>query len=249
MSRNLAIVPAYNEEATVEAVVRRINAEAPDFDVLVVDDGSTDHTTAKARSAGAAVARLPFNVGIGGTVQTGYRYALAGGYDYAVQVDGDGQHDPAEIKKLVARIHADPPVEMVYGTRFAENTGFQSTSMRRFGIKVFALMLSLVTKQRVTDPTSGFRLCDRRAIALFAENYPIDYPEVEAILLMHRHQLRSAEVPVQMHARGGGSSSITVLKSGYYMMKVLLAVFVGLFRAPIKLETGEEAPLKAQTGI
>jgi glycosyltransferase involved in cell wall biosynthesis len=249
MSRNLAIVPAYNEEATVEAVVRRIHESAPSFDVLVVDDGSTDHTTAYARRAGAAVARLPFNVGIGGTVQTGYRYALAGGYDYAVQVDGDGQHDPAEIKKLLDRIHADPPVEMVYGTRFADNTGFQSTSMRRFGIKLFALTLSLVTKQRVTDPTSGFRLCDRRAIALFAENYPIDYPEVEAILLMHRNQLRSAEVPVEMHERGGGSSSITLLKSGYYMVKVLLAVLVGLFRAPIKFEVGEEAPIKAQAGI
>jgi glycosyltransferase involved in cell wall biosynthesis len=215
----------------------------------VVDDGSTDRTIERAREAGAAVARLPFNVGIGGTVQTGYRYALAGGYDYAVQVDGDGQHDPAEIKKLVERIHAEPAAEMVYGTRFADNTGFQSTSMRRFGIKLFALTLSLVTKQKVTDPTSGFRLCDRRAIALFAENYPIDYPEVEAILLMHRNQLRSAEVPVQMHERGGGTSSITVLKSGYYMIKVLLAVFIGLFRAPIKLEPGEEAPLKAQAGI
>lgn len=249
MARNLAIVPAYNEEATVEAVVRGILAEAPDFDVLVVDDGSTDHTIERARAAGAAVARLPFNLGIGGTVQTGYRYALARGYDYAVQVDGDGQHDPAEINKLVERIHGEPKVEMVYGTRFAENAGFQSTSMRRFGIKLFALTLSLVTRQKVTDPTSGFRLCDRRAIALFAENYPIDYPEVEAILLMHRHQLRSAEVPVQMHARGGGSSSITVLKSGYYMMKVLLAVFVGLFRAPVNFEPGAEAPLKATAGL
>ncbi|MBJ7353323.1 MAG: glycosyltransferase family 2 protein [Thermoleophilaceae bacterium] len=236
MARNLAIVPSYNEEATVAAVVERIRAEAPDFDVLVVDDGSTDETTLRAREAGADVARLPFNLGIGGTVQTGYRYALAGGYEYAVQVDGDGQHDPAEIKKLVARIHADPPVEMVYGTRFAEGTGFQSTSARRFGIRLFALVLSAVTGSKVTDPTSGFRLCDRRAIALFADNYPIDYPEVEAILLMHRNQLKSAEVPVVMHERGGGSSSITVLRSGYYMMKVLLAVFVGLFRKPIEVE-------------
>jgi glycosyltransferase involved in cell wall biosynthesis len=249
MARNLAIVPAYNEEATVEAVVRGILAEAPDFDVLVVDDGSTDHTIERARAAGAAVARLPFNLGIGGTVQTGYRYALAGGYEYAIQVDGDGQHDPVEIKKLVERIHGEPKVEMVYGTRFAENVGFQSTGLRRMGIKLFALTLSLVTKQKVTDPTSGFRLCDRRAIALFAENYPIDYPEVEAILLMHRNQLRSAEVPVQMHARGGGSSSITMLKSGYYMMKVLLAVFVGLFRAPVNFEPGAEAQVKAATGI
>jgi glycosyltransferase involved in cell wall biosynthesis len=237
----LAIVPAYNEQATVGEVVRRITAHAPNFDVLVVDDGSTDLTSSHARAAGASVARLPFNVGIGGTVQTGYRYALANDYEYAVQVDGDGQHDPAEIATLLDRIYADPPVEMVYGTRFADNVGFQSTSLRRLGIRLFAFTLSLVTRQRITDPTSGFRLCDRRAIALFAETYPIDYPEVEAILLMHRHRLKTAEVPVQMHARSGGRSSITLMRSGYYMIKVMLSVFVGLFRAPVKLETGATA--------
>jgi glycosyltransferase involved in cell wall biosynthesis len=249
MPRNLAIVPAYNEEATVADVVARIHSEAPGFDVLVVDDGSTDATSVRAREAGAAVARLPFNLGIGGAVQTGYRYALAGEYEYAVQIDGDGQHDPAEIAKLLERIHAEPAAEMVYGTRFAENAGFQSTSLRRFGIKLFALTLSLITRQKITDPTSGFRLCDRRAIALFAENYPIDYPEVEAILLMHRHRLRSAEVPVEMKERGGGSSSITLLRSGYYMLKVLLAVFVGVLRKPVSFEPGDEAPLKAQAGL
>jgi glycosyltransferase involved in cell wall biosynthesis len=214
MTRSLAIVPAFNEQATVGSVVRDLIAHAPGFDVLVVDDGSTDDTTVEARAAGAAVARLPYNLGIGGAVQTGYRYAMANGYDYAVQIDGDGQHDPEQLQRLVDRIHADPPVEMVYGTRFAANDGFQSTSIRRLGIKLFAFTLSLVTRQRVTDPTSGFRLCDRRAIALFAENYPIDYPEVEAILLMHRHELKSAEVSVEMLERGGGTSSITVLRSG-----------------------------------
>lgn len=248
-ARSLAIVPAYNEEATVAAVVRDINGHAPGFDVLVVDDGSTDRTTSIARDAGAAVAKLPFNLGIGGAVQTGYRYALANDYDYAIQVDGDGQHDPAEIDKLMQRMTSEPPVGMVYGTRFAEGQGFQSTSLRRFGIKMFALTLSLVTRQKVTDPTSGFRLCDRRAIALFADNYPLDYPEVEAILLMHHHALKSAEVPVQMHARGGGRSSITLLRSGYYMTKVLLAVFVGLFRRRDRVVPGEDAPVRASTGI
>lgn len=245
----LAIVPAYNEEATVATVVRQIGAEASGFDVLVIDDGSTDRTTKRAREAGAVVARLPFNLGIGGAVQTGYRYALANDYDYAIQIDADGQHDPAEASKLVERINQQPAVEMVYGTRFAERSGFQSTTLRRFGIRMFAGLLSIVTRQKVTDPTSGFRLCDRRAIALFAENYPIDYPEVEAILLMHHHELKSAEVPVQMQARGGGRSSITLLRSGYYMIKVLLAVFVGLFRAKNTVVPGDDAPVRASTGI
>lgn len=250
MPRHLAIIPAYNEESTVQSVIKGIAEHAPGFDVLVIDDGSTDATTERARAAGANVARLPFNLGIGGAVQTGYRYALANGYDYAVQIDGDGQHDPAQIVKLLDRIHGEPAAEMVYGTRFADdNAGFQSTSLRRFGIKLFAWVLSVVTKQKVTDPTSGFRLCDRRAIALFAENYPIDYPEVEAILLMHRHQLRSAEVPVEMLERGGGRSSITMLRSGYYMTKVLLAVLIGLVRKPVSFEPGEQAPLSAGTGI
>ena len=250
MARHLAIVPAYNEESTVQAVVESIKQHAPQFDVLVVDDGSTDATTEKARAAGASVARLPFNLGIGGAVQTGYRYAMANNYDYAVQIDGDGQHDPAHIARLLERIHAEPPAEMVYGTRFSdENEGFQSTSLRRFGIKLFAWTLSVVTREKVTDPTSGFRLCDRRAIALFAENYPIDYPEVEAILLMHRHQLRSAEVPVEMLERGGGTSSITFLRSGYYMLKVLLAVLIGLVRQPVSFESGEDAPVRASTSI
>lgn len=247
--RMLAIVPAYNEEASVASVVRRIGEEASEFDVLVIDDGSTDQTAAEARSAGAVVARLPFNVGIGGAVQTGYRFAMAHGYDYAIQIDGDGQHDPAEAARLLSRIKQEPPVEMVYGTRFADKEGFQSTSLRRLGIKLFAFTLSLVTRQKVTDPTSGFRLCDRRAIELFADNYPIDYPEVEAILLMHRHELRSAEVPVKMQAREGGRSSITLLRSGYYMTKVLLAVFVGLFRSRNAVHPGDDAPVKSTTGI
>jgi glycosyltransferase involved in cell wall biosynthesis len=249
MSRMLAIVPAYNEEASVAAVVRRIGDTAADFDVLVVDDGSTDATTDAARGAGATVAQLPFNLGIGGAMQTGYRYAMENDYDYAIQIDADGQHDPAEAAKLLARIQSDPPVGMVYGSRFLEREGFQSTGFRRAGIALFARTLSVVTRQKVTDPTSGFRLCDRRAIALFADNYPIDYPEVEAILLMHHHELRSAEVPVEMHDRAGGQSSITLLRSGYYMVKVLLAVFIGLFRARGPITPGDEAPVRASTGI
>jgi glycosyltransferase involved in cell wall biosynthesis len=231
MTRLLAIVPAYNEEASIEAVVQKIKNSELDFDVVVIDDGSRDLTAERARFAGASVVSLPFNLGIGGAVQTGYRYALANDYDYAVQIDGDGQHDPAQAALLLERMTQDPPVGMVYGTRFSEEVGFQSTFLRRMGIRIFARTLSLVTREKVTDPTSGFRLCDRRAIALFALDYPTDYPEVEAILLMHSHELKSAEVPVVMHERNDGVSSITMLRSGYYMIKVMLAVFIGLFRA------------------
>lgn len=245
----LAIVPAYNEQATVGDVVAAIHRDAPGFDVLVVDDGSTDDTSGRAERAGAATVRLPFNLGIGGAVQTGYGFALENGYAFAVQVDADGQHDPAELGKLVERIGAEPRVDMVYGTRFHADSAYRSSAVRRAGIRVFALILSVITRQRVTDPTSGFRLSNQRAIRLFARNYPLDYPEVEAILMMHRHQLKCAEVPVKMRAREGGRSSITMLRSGYYMVKVLLAVFVGLFRAPGPIEPGDDAPVSSSHGI
>lgn len=241
----LAIVPAYNEEASVGGVVREIAQLAPGFDVVVVDDGSTDRTAQTALAAGAAVVELPFNLGIGGAVQAGYIYALQHGYRMAVQVDGDGQHDPAELAPLVARLEGEPAVDMVYGSRFLEAEGFKSSWVRRLGIKLFAGLLSLVTRQRVTDPTSGFRLGNRRAIELFARDYPHDYPEVEAILMMHAHRLRTAEVAVKMRARTGGESSINVLRSGYYMIKVLLAVLIGLARARPNVEPGDAAPVQA----
>ncbi|MBI5309974.1 MAG: glycosyltransferase family 2 protein [Actinobacteria bacterium] len=228
---NLAIVPALNEAGAIARVVERIHAATPDFDVLVVDDGSTDDTATAAEAAGAITLRHPFNLGIGGAVQSGYLYALANGYEMAVQIDGDGQHPPEELPKLVERLLADPPVDLVYGSRFLGEGDYAQSLPRRLGGLVFSTMLSLITRRRVTDPTSGFRLANRRAIALFAHDYPHDYPEVEAILMMHRHQLTTAEVPVTMHLRDTGASSITWMHSGYYMVKVMLAVFVGLFRA------------------
>lgn len=229
--KRLAIVPAYNEGAAIERVIGALHDKAPDFDVLVIDDGSTDDTAAKAEGAGAAVLIHPINLGIGGAVQSGYQYALAHDYDYAVQVDGDGQHPPEELAKLVERIESEPAVDMVTGSRFMGDGEYKQTVARRLGIVVFSAVLSLITRQKVTDPTSGFRLTNRKATSLFARDYPHDYPEVEAILMMHRHQLKTAEVPVRMDLRDGGQSSITPLHSGYYMLKVLLAVFVGLFRS------------------
>jgi glycosyltransferase involved in cell wall biosynthesis len=233
VNRNLAIVPAHNEAEAIAGTIAAIRRCASGFDVLVVDDGSADATADRARQAGAAVLRLPFNLGIGGAMQSGYIYALERGYDVAVQVDGDGQHDPAHIHELLDRLQSDPTLNMVTGSRFMDpaGDGYLSSATRRIGIRVFAWVVSRITGRRVTDPTSGFRMTDRRGIELFASDYPHDYPEVEAILLIHAHRLGSCEIPVLMRPRLTGSSSISSTQSIYYMIKVLLAVFVGLFRA------------------
>jgi glycosyltransferase involved in cell wall biosynthesis len=252
MPKHLAIVPAYNEEDSIASVVRDLNEHAPQFDVLVVDDGSTDATSTTAAAAGARVLKLPFNLGIGGTVQAGYQYALEHDYDIAVQVDGDGQHDARELTKLTGYLREHPSVDMVTGSRFLETCAdgsFQSTASRRAGIRIFAGILSRVTGSRVTDPTSGFRMTNRRGIELFARDYPHDYPEVEAVLMVHAHRLRSAEVPVRMRARAAGVSSINASRSAYYMVKVLLAIFVGLFRARPTIESGDRPAVSAEPSL
>ena len=246
----LAVVPAYNEAGSVATVVRAIRDRANEFDVLVVDDGSTDDTARRAREAGASVLRLPFNLGIGGAVQTGFVYALERGYEFMAQVDGDGQHEPAELRHLIEAMRADSGVDMVCGSRFLDrNSGYSAPIGRRTGIHWFAFALGKIIGQRVTDPTSGFRLYNRRAIALFARDYPHDYPEVEAVLMLHSHRLRMAEVPVRMYMRGSGQSSITKGRSIYYMIKVSLALFVGLLRRDSFVEPGDPAPVSASRGV
>jgi glycosyltransferase involved in cell wall biosynthesis len=250
MTRNLAIVPAYNEAAAIAATVGELARHAPDFDVLVVDDGSTDGTADEARAAGATVVRHPFNLGIGGAVQSGYQYALERDYDVAVQVDGDGQHDPRLVRELLARLQAGD-VNMVTGSRFLVREGdcYRSSMPRRIGIRVFAWILSLVVGRQVTDPTSGFRMVGRRGIELFARDYPHDYPEVEAVLLLHFHALRGVEIPVRMRPRFAGVSSINASRSAYYMIKVLLAILVGLLRARPAIESGDRAAVTAEHSI
>jgi glycosyltransferase involved in cell wall biosynthesis len=245
----LAVVPAYNEQATVSGVVRSLRAKAPQLDVVVIDDGSTDATALQAEDAGARVLRMPFNVGIGGAVQAGFKYAYEQGYAYMVQVDGDGQHDPEEIATLFSALSEPGHADMICGSRFASKTGYIAPISRRAGIHLFAFLLSGLLRQPVTDPTSGFRLYNRRAIALFARDYPHDYPEVEAVLMLHHHRLTMREVPVRMFQRGGGVSSISSGKSFYYMVKVLLALFVGLGRRRAVPEPGEPAAVAAEHGI
>jgi glycosyltransferase involved in cell wall biosynthesis len=229
--RKLAIVPAYNEADMVARVVRDIRREAPGFDVVVIDDGSVDATAGEAEREGAAVIRHPFNLGIGGAMQSGYQYALRHGYDVAVQVDGDGQHKPGYLNEMLATLQTGGGEgDMVYGSRFRGDPGYKVPLGRRIGNFIFSIVLSAITRQRITDPTSGFRMTNRRGIELFARDYPHDYPEVEAILMLHAHRLRIHEVPVRMNARGYGRSSIDYPRSAYYMAKVLLALFVGLFR-------------------
>jgi glycosyltransferase involved in cell wall biosynthesis len=244
------VIPAYNESTTVASVIDGIHDHMPEFDVVVIDDGSTDRTASLAASAGARVVRAPFNLGIGGAVQTGFVFARENGYRYMAQVDGDGQHDPRELHKLCSAMESELELDMVCGSRFLDGSSdYPAPISRRTGIHIFAFLLSRLVGQRVTDPTSGFRLYNRRAINLFASDYPHDYPEVEAVLMLHHHQLRMREIPVRMFARGGGSSSITSGKSAYYMTKVLLALLVGLARARPTVEPGDDAPVVAEHGI
>jgi glycosyltransferase involved in cell wall biosynthesis len=237
MNRYLAIVPAYNEAGAIAETIAEIHAAVPDFDVVVIDDGSTDETAALARSAGARVVCLPFNLGIGSAVQSGYIYARDNDYEIAVQIDGDGQHDPRDIPLLLQAIRGDANVHIVTGSRFlGQAGGDRSSPTRRLGIAVFARVVSWITHQRVTDPTSGFRMTDRTGVELFARDYPSDYPEVEAIVLAHTYALRTTEVPVHMRARTTGRSRISATVSLYYLVKVLLAVFVSALRAGPPLE-------------
>ncbi|MSO96066.1 MAG: glycosyltransferase family 2 protein [Thermoleophilia bacterium] len=228
--RIVAIVPAFNEAGAIGGVVDAIRAADPAYDVVVIDDGSSDETGAIARSRGAAVVTLPYNVGIGGTVQTGFKYALEHGYETAVRLDGDGQHDPGELGKLLGPIHRDE-ADIVTGSRFIDGSGeYRPPLARRIGIVWFARIVSLLIRQQVTDTTSGFQALNRKGIALFAGDYPNDYPEVEAMVLVFKHRLRLVEVPVTMRGRETGQSSITFVRSIYYVFKVTLALFMAMVR-------------------
>ncbi len=225
----LVIIPAFNEEANVGAVVRDVRESVPDADIVVIDDGSDDATAAAAGRAGANVLRLPYNMGIGAAMQTGYRYASLGGYDVAVQVDADGQHPADEITRLAGPVLTGM-ADMAVGSRFLSDGNYRPSLARSAGMSIFSRVVSAIIKVRMTDTTSGFRAAGKRCIAYFSRHYPDDYPEVEALVLLHRMGFSIMEVPVTMRRRSGGQSSITPARSVYYMIKVLLAIFVDLLK-------------------
>ena len=218
----LAIVPCFNEAQSVARVIDDLKKCAQELDVLVIDDGSSDRTFDVASQTARCV-RLPINLGIGGAVQTGIRYALHEGYHFVIQVDGDGQHPATEIAKLVeaATHQPSPSSQIVVGSRFLGESDFRSSSLRRVGIRVISLALSWLFRQKVTDPTSGFRLLDRKAIELFANEYPKDFPEPVSLALALENGIRVTEVSVRMLAREAGRSSIGGLKSLSYMIRVI----------------------------
>ncbi len=225
----LVIVPAYNEEGCIADVITDLRENFPRGDILVVNDGSQDRTSDIAKEHGATVIDLPYNLGIGGAIQTGFVYALSEGYETAVQFDGDGQHRADQIPKILAP-HLETGADLVVGSRFLSEGGFTSSIQRRLGARILSLVVSTLTRQRITDTTSGFRVYGKKAIEFFSSLYAEDYPEVEACILAHKKGLKIAEVPSLMKPRASGSSSITTGKAVYYMIKVLLAVFVDLLK-------------------
>jgi glycosyltransferase involved in cell wall biosynthesis len=222
----LIIVPAYNEEGNIRNTIKEILSLDLTTSIIVVNDGSGDNTEEEARSAGAQVLSLPFNLGIGGAVQTGFIFAKEHSFDIAVQVDGDGQHDVSYVPQLIEPLLRDE-ADMTVGSRFLPPyLGYQSSFIRRIGIDFFAQLISFITQYKVTDPTSGFRAYNKKMINIFAEYYPQDFPEPEAISVGGRYQARITEIPVQMRKRTSGNSSIRYFKSLYYMIKVTFAILL-----------------------
>ncbi|MGE5247575.1 MAG: glycosyltransferase family 2 protein [Verrucomicrobiota bacterium] len=226
--RVLVVIPAYREEGKIGAVVSAVRDAVP-YDVLVVSDGSPDGTSAAAREAGATVLDLPCNLGIGGAVQTGFLFARDNGYDAVVRLDGDGQHDPKDIHRLMDPVLRGD-VDAAIGSRFLGDTEYRGSIPRIFGIGFFRGLVNLVTGYRVTDPTSGFFAINRRLFEFYAIHYPSDYPEVDAYILMHRMNARAVEVPVRMYEREEGKSSITPFRAMYYMVKVTLSFLINCIR-------------------
>ena len=227
--KKIIIIPAYNEEENIEKTVRSIQKEAQAFDYVIINDCSIDRTREICEREGFNIVNLPINLGIGGAVQTGYRYAYEQGYDVAVQVDGDGQHNP-EFLNIMAEYLMGHELDMVIGSRFIEKKGFQSSRSRRVGIKFFSVLIKILTGKRITDPTSGLRMVGRRVMDIFAQDYPRDYPEPESVVAVLRRNLKVEEIPVVMSERSGGVCFISLGKSVYYMVKVTFAILIERIR-------------------
>jgi glycosyltransferase involved in cell wall biosynthesis len=232
--RTLVFIPAWNEEGSVAEVIADVRECMPEADLLVIDDGSIDATAERAREAGALVASLPFNQGLGAALQTGYLYARREGYDFCAHLDADGQHPPAEVARLLAEVYADR-ADLVIGSRYrepgpAESDDYKPTLSRRIGTGVFRFFLTLATRQRFTDTTSGMRAANRKVMALFSERYSPDFAEIESLQLAVREGLRVEELPVRMLERVGGTSFLTPLRSAFFIFKGMIVLVVGQFR-------------------
>lgn len=235
--KTLIIIPAYNEQNTLAALIDDIQEKCPETDYLVVNDCSVDGTREVLKNMGATYVSAPVNLGIGGAVQTGYKYALKEGYDIAIQVDGDGQHDVSYVKDMVSLIEKDE-ADVIIGSRFIEKEGFQSSGARRMGIRFLSGLIRMMSGTRIKDVTSGFRAVNRRYIEVFAENYPDDYPEPEVIVISALSGARIKEIPVIMRERTDGVSSINMKRSVYYMIKVSIAII--LCRISLGIRTGNK---------
>ncbi|HEY4707963.1 MAG TPA: glycosyltransferase family 2 protein [Thermodesulfobacteriota bacterium] len=227
--RLLILIPAFNEEASIANVIASVRKYAPGADIVVINDGSTDRTRAIAQGLGVVVLNHVYNLGIGATMQTGYKYAVAGGYDIAVQLDGDGQHPAEQINDIIRPV-LDGKADLVVGSRFLGEGNYRPSIARGAGMAFFSRLVSLILKERLTDTTSGFRAAGKECIHYFSSRYPDDYPEVEALVLLHKKGFSIMEVPVTMTERATGRSSITPLRSVYYMVKVFLAILVDLIK-------------------
>ena len=229
MSKRLVIIPAYNEEGNIIKTVTDVQKHAPSFDYIIINDCSTDNTLQICKEQGYQVLNLPCNMGIGGGVQTGYLYAARNGYDFAVQFDGDGQHNGAYLEAMAEKMEAEE-LDMLIGSRYIQKEGFQSSGARRMGIKYFTGLIKLVTGERITDPTSGMRMVNAEVIRLFAGDYPKDYPEPESVVTLLKKGKKVKEIPVTMNAREEGVSSISPVKAVYYMVKVSIAILIAAVR-------------------
>lgn len=225
----LILVPAFNEEVAVGQVVREVHQAVPEVPVLVVDDCSIDSTAAVAREAGAEVISLPHHLGLGGAVQAGYKLAFELGFQYVIRIDGDGQHDPRYIPVIFEALRTSA-CQMVIGSRFVGGNSHQTSLARSLGIRFFCLILRLILGKPVHDPTSGFVGVNRAALQVFSKSFPLEYPEIEALVVLQRRAFQFLEVPCRMRRRMGGKSSITALKSIYYPVHVLLGVFVNVLK-------------------
>lgn len=231
----IAIIPAFNEEKNIRRVIEDIKKHQPKVKIVVINDASTDNTEIEVKKSGETVITLPFNLGIGGAMQTGFKYAKENDFDIALQVDGDGQHMASQIERIIRPV-INNEADVVIGSRFLSESDYRTKFWRRVGISIFALVNSFLVGRKITDSTSGFRAYNKKAISFLSQFYPQDYPEPEAVVELYRNEFSIKEVPVLMRKREEGKSSIGTLGSVYYMVKVLMASFIAFSRKPVSKE-------------